>query len=271
MRKVKVLTAFLAALTAAGLMLKAPTIHSVTVGIETAVYDEEMTVTTTASIETTAATTTTTTTVETTTTTEETTTSEETTTTEETTSTEESTTTTTTPAPVVTEAPAPPQTEAPAPAETEAPAETAAPAETEAAADEAQADTTAETAAAVPAVAETAAPSNAMTVSWSDYVLLCNVVAHEYGSDWVPIYDKALVVEVVMNRVNSSAFPNDIYSVLTQRYQFSGAYSYVNLGTFSYQVTDSVKAAVDLYLSDPSQFNHGYLSFSGDGRRNYFR
>ena len=110
-----------------------------------------------------------------------------------------------------------------------------------------------------------------MTVSQSDYILLCNVVGHEYGANWISEYDKALVVEVVMNRVKSPQFPNTIYGVLTQRSQFSGAYTYVNLGTYSRKVTDSVKAAVDLYLSDPSQFNHGYLFFSGDGRRNYFR
>lgn len=117
------------------------------------------------------------------------------------------------------------------------------------------------------------AESHAITISDSDYILLCNVVGHEYGSDWVPIYEKALVVEVVMNRVNSDsgAFPDTIYGVLTQKNQFSGSYAYVNLGTFSYQVTESVKAAVDLYLSDPTQFNHGYLFFTGDGKRNYFR
>lgn len=112
--------------------------------------------------------------------------------------------------------------------------------------------------------------STGITVTQSEYYMLCNVVAHEYGSDWVSEYDKALVVEVIMNRVNSPKYPNSIYEVLTQPYQFSGMQSYITLGGFSTQVTESVKAAVDLYLSDPSQFDHGYYSFWGDGYKNHF-
>jgi hypothetical protein len=74
-----------------------------------------------------------------------------------------------------------------------------------------------------------------------------------------------------MNRVHSSQFPNTIYAVLTQRNQFPGMSYYINLGRFSSQVTESVKKAVDLYFEDPSRFNHGYLFYTGDGRRNYFR
>lgn len=110
----------------------------------------------------------------------------------------------------------------------------------------------------------------AISVSDSDYILLCNAVGHEYGSNWVSVYDKALVVEVIMNRVNSSLYPNTIYDVLTAPYQFSGAWGYVNLGTYSYQVTDSVKEAVNYYLNNPDQFQHGYLSFWGDGTYNHF-
>lgn len=108
-------------------------------------------------------------------------------------------------------------------------------------------------------------------ISDSDYILLCNAVAHEYGSDWVSIHDKALVVEVIMNRVNSASYPGTIYGVLTQQYQFSGAWSYVNLGCFSYQVTESVKESVLYYFQHPDEFTHGYYSFNGDGYRNYFR
>lgn len=113
-------------------------------------------------------------------------------------------------------------------------------------------------------------PSRAVSVTDEEYIMLCNVVGHEYGANWISEYDKALVVEVIMNRVNSPKYPNSIYEVLTQPYQFSGMEGYISLGTYSYQVTDSVKAAVDLYLSDPSQFNHGYYSFWGDGSRNHF-
>lgn len=263
MRKVKVLTAFLTAILAvgsSGLLLRPATVNSVTVQVGSAVYNEELTVTTVASIETTAATTTTTTTTEeTTTTTEETTAVEETTTTEETTTSAE-----TTPAPETAPAETAPQTQP-----TEPVIQAMAP-QTEPAVTEADAVQTAAETALTTAETE-AAPSRAITVTDAEYIMLCNVVGHEYGANWVSEYDKALVVEVIMNRVNSPLFPNTIYSVLTQRNQFSGLSYYINLGTFSYQVTDSVKAAVDLYLSDPSQFNHGYLYFSGDGYRNYFR
>ncbi|MBD5142265.1 MAG: cell wall hydrolase [Ruminococcus sp.] len=108
------------------------------------------------------------------------------------------------------------------------------------------------------------------SVSDSDYILLCNAVAHEAGSDVITIENKAKVVEVIMNRVDSANFPNTIYAVITQKSQFSGSSSYANLGTYSSKVTQNVKSAVDLYLSDPSAYNHGYLYFYGDGSQNHF-
>lgn len=107
-------------------------------------------------------------------------------------------------------------------------------------------------------------------ISENDYILLCNAVAHEAGSDWIDIYSKANVVEVIMNRVYSPLFPNSVYEVLAQPYQFEGSETYTGLGYYSYQVTDSVKAAVDLYFSEPSSFLQGYLYFFGDGYQNYF-
>lgn len=111
---------------------------------------------------------------------------------------------------------------------------------------------------------------NAISVSDSDYILLCNCVAHEAGSDWITAYNKALVVEVIMNRVNSSAYPDTIYGVITQNGQFSGCWNYANLGTYSSKVTDLVKEGVDMYLNDPDSFNHGYTGFWGDGSQNHF-
>lgn len=110
-----------------------------------------------------------------------------------------------------------------------------------------------------------------LPISESDFILLCNVVAHEAGCYWIGPYEKAYVVEVVMNRVNSPLFPNTIYGVLTQPNQFSGSGAYVNLGTYASYVTESVKEAVRLYFSEPESFTQGYLSFYGDGVRNYFR
>ncbi|MDE6665944.1 MAG: cell wall hydrolase [Ruminococcus sp.] len=107
-------------------------------------------------------------------------------------------------------------------------------------------------------------------VSESDYILLCNAVAHEAGSDWIDIYSKANVVEVIMNRVNSPLFPDTIYGVVSQPYQFEGSEFYINMPYYSYEVTDSVIAAVDLYFNEPYSFMDGYFYFYGDGYQNYF-
>ncbi|MBQ1518256.1 MAG: cell wall hydrolase [Ruminococcus sp.] len=109
-----------------------------------------------------------------------------------------------------------------------------------------------------------------LPITDEEYIILCNAVANEAGSDWISVYDKARVVEVIMNRVNSSQFPNTIYGVLAQPFQFEGSYSYVNLGTFSGIVTDQVKEAVNLYFSSPESFSEGYFYFYGDGYQNYF-
>lgn len=98
-------------------------------------------------------------------------------------------------------------------------------------------------------------------------ILLCNLVGREYGSNYVSVYDKACVVAVVMNRVNSPQFPNTIYEVLTQPYQFSG---YLASDSYSYQVTDSVIESVDYYFSHQEEFGD-WLYFEGDGTYNYFR
>ncbi|MBR7084752.1 MAG: cell wall hydrolase [Oscillospiraceae bacterium] len=113
--------------------------------------------------------------------------------------------------------------------------------------------------------------SPSLSISNREYILLCNCVAHEAGSDVITIENKAKVVEVVMNRVASSEFPNTIYGVITQKYQFSGSSTYADCTTYTRKVTDNVKAAVDLYFADPSAFNHGYKYFYGDGSQNHFR
>lgn len=141
--------------------------------------------------------------------------------------------------------------------------------------------TTTTAAPVVTTITTTAAPSeapdvpvdgnyNGLPISDSDFIILCNAVGNEAGSNWISEYDKACVVEVIMNRVNDPRFPNTILGVLTQPYQFTGSSSYVYLGSFSGHVSESVKNAVRLYFSDPSQFSHGYLYFWGDGYRNHF-
>ena len=102
-----------------------------------------------------------------------------------------------------------------------------------------------------------------------EYIMLCNAVAYEAGSDWIPTSEKAKVAEVIMNRVNSSDFPNTIYDVLTQEGQFVGVWNYVTLTDYSYKVTEDVKSAVTMAL-ESDYINHGYLFFEGDGTQNYF-
>lgn len=113
----------------------------------------------------------------------------------------------------------------------------------------------------IPPVVESKLP-----ITETERILLCNLVGREYGSDWVSVYEKAKVVAVVMNRVNDPNFPNTIYEVLTQPYQFSG---YTPNYSYTYQVTDSVVQAVDYYFAHPEEFG-SYKYFYGDGTYNYF-
>lgn len=108
-------------------------------------------------------------------------------------------------------------------------------------------------------------------VTKKTYILLCNCVAMEAGSDEISVYDKALVVEVIKNRVASNKYPNTIKEVIGQKGQFSNSSSYINLTTYSSRVTPNVKAAVTYYYEHRSEFNHGYLYFTGDGHQNHFR
>lgn len=103
-----------------------------------------------------------------------------------------------------------------------------------------------------------------------EYIYLCNTVGHEYGSDWVSLYDKACVVAVVMNRVNDGGWSggrtNNIYNVITAPGQFNPSYA---TDYYHSCVTQSCKDAVDYYFANQSIFPH-YTSFWGDGRTNHF-
>lgn len=103
-----------------------------------------------------------------------------------------------------------------------------------------------------------------------EYIYLCNTVGHEYGSDIVPIYDKACVVATVMNRVRdggwSNGLPSTIYNVLTAPYQYNPNYA---TPYYHSCVTQSCKDAVDYYFAHQNEFPNWH-SFWGDGRYNYF-
>lgn len=122
----------------------------------------------------------------------------------------------------------------------------------------------------VDAPAPDAGVQTGLPITDEEYIILCNAVAHEAGCNWINEYDKAKVVEVIMNRVYSPLYPNTVLEVLLQPYQFSGSSAYVYLGDFSGYVTQSVKDAVSLYFNEPSSFTEGYFGFYGDGYRNYF-
>jgi hypothetical protein len=104
----------------------------------------------------------------------------------------------------------------------------------------------------------------------TERIYLCNTVGAEYGSDWVPLYDKACVVATVMNRVHdggwSDGLPSTIYNVLTARYQYNPAYA---VGYYRKNVTQSCIDAVEYYFEHMDQFPH-YTSFWGDGTYNHF-
>lgn len=115
--------------------------------------------------------------------------------------------------------------------------------------------------------------NNDLPISDYEKILLRNVVASEYGSDYhgyggapVTPYERACIVAVVMNRLRNPNFPNTIEGVLTQPNQFNGYYA------CNYEwntVTDNVRAGVDYYFEHPDEFGN-WLSFEGDGRYNYF-
>ena len=109
-----------------------------------------------------------------------------------------------------------------------------------------------------------------LPITEDERILLCNLVGREYGQDYIPTYEKAKVVAVVMNRVRAGSdagFADTIYGVLTQPYQFSGYYvSY----EYTWQVTDDVIAAVDYYFTYPEEFSSDIYYFYGDGYYNYF-
>lgn len=101
------------------------------------------------------------------------------------------------------------------------------------------------------------------TVADNDRQMLAEIVWHEAGSSWISQYNKAKVAAGVMNRVNDSRFPNTVYGVLTQPYQFSGYWP--GCCTPSQACYD----AVDYYFNHTDEFNSDN-SWWGDGSQNHF-
>lgn len=147
---------------------------------------------------------------------------------------------------------------------------------------------TTETSATDTSTAETESSQNECEYSWSSdgeywyfepsgwvldnqsYYVLCNCVAHEAGSDWISTYNKALVCEVIFNRLNDWGY-NSVYDVVAAPNQFTGSDGYAYLNTYSSEVNDNVISAVAYYCSYPEIFTEGYFYFTGDGYQNHFR
>ena len=105
-------------------------------------------------------------------------------------------------------------------------------------------------------------------VSESERIYLINVVTSEYGSDYVPLYEKAKVVAVVMNRLHNGYWGDTISSVLSYPGQFVGYYL---KDSFYGNTTPECIDAVDYYFlhQDDSMYS-GIMYISGGGGWNSF-
>lgn len=123
-------------------------------------------------------------------------------------------------------------------------------------------------------------------ISKNDFVQLCNLVGREYGADFIPVQEKAAVVQTVMNRVNSPSFPNTIQGVIEQPGQYEG---FLSRGYYTDKVNESVRLAVlgclngEFYtrytdkanvvpykIAGECDINEGALFYWGDGLFNHF-
>ena len=100
----------------------------------------------------------------------------------------------------------------------------------------------------------------------AEFYMLANLVAHEYGADWVSLHEKGKVVMTVMNRVRDSRFPNSIRAVILQRNQFC----WVPDSYYWRRTTQSCKDAVLYYFNHRSSYSTSLNSFWGDGWVNHF-
>ena len=107
-------------------------------------------------------------------------------------------------------------------------------------------------------------------ISDSDYILLCKIVASEYGG-MADVYERAKIVASVMNQVKDPRSPNTVESALDKScapWGFNKYAEYFCGGTVHYS---SMSDAVDYYLNNPDLFaNWTCNSWQGDGTWNHF-
>ena len=109
-----------------------------------------------------------------------------------------------------------------------------------------------------------AAQGNYNISDW-EYTLLCRIVSSEYGSDWVPVEEKAKIVASVMAMVYNPNYPDTIEGVLDVSCAPWGFDKY-----YDYYMSDSIYAAVDYYFTSGAYDGWTCTSWSGDGTWNYF-
>ena len=122
----------------------------------------------------------------------------------------------------------------------------------------------------------------AIQVTDYEFTILCNLVAGEYGSDSVSIYDKGAVVATVIHRMQegtrwTNGLDATIYNVISAPYQYNGKYL---SSEESSKVTQSCRDAVTYALNNMSEYEYYtnpdgtsvYMinSFTGDGVYNWF-
>lgn len=111
----------------------------------------------------------------------------------------------------------------------------------------------------------TYAAQGSYNISDWEYTLLCRIVSSEYGSDWVPVEEKAKIVASVMAMVYNPNYPDTIEEVLDVSCAPWGFDKY-----YDYYMSDSIYAAVDYYFTSGVYDGWTRTSWSGDGTWNYF-
>ena len=120
-----------------------------------------------------------------------------------------------------------------------------------------------------------------------EYILICNTVAAEAGADSMNVDEKALVVAVIMNRVQSKnkIFVDNtnssytIKDVVGKKDAFQNSQEYISTNNFTDKVNQGVLDGVDKFFGDPFNYlydsnRNKYLYFIGNGDikdlHNYF-
>lgn len=96
------------------------------------------------------------------------------------------------------------------------------------------------------------------TISYSekDFIALCNVVQHEVGN--CSTLSKQMVASVVINRVLSGIFPNNIYDVVNQKNQFTGMSAFIDRTDYA---TEDTKYWCQYVLDNGVDYSNGALFY----------